>query len=66
MPRMNIKGHAPKKVVVGLTRYEPRFVNGSWTVFDTERFGHGPGIGTHKEAKRVAQDLNEGKLQWSA
>ena len=67
MPRMMMKGHAPKKAVVGpSTRFEPRFVNGVHTVFDTERFGHGPAIGTAKEAARIASDLNEGKLQWVA
>lgn len=67
MPRMNMKGHAPKKVVVGLaSRYEPRFVNGHHTVFDRERFGHGPGLGTAKQAETMARELNEGKRTWSA
>lgn len=67
MPRLQIKGRVPK-AVVGLpqSRFEPRFVNGVHTVFDTRNFGHGQPLGTRKEADRVARELNEGKLQWSA
>jgi hypothetical protein len=47
-------------------RYEVRFVNGVWTIFDRFNFGHGNPLGTRKEADRVAADLNEGKLKWAA
>jgi hypothetical protein len=67
MPRMMMKGHAPKKAVVGpSTRYEHRFVNGVHTVFDRVNIGHGLPLGTAKEAARVASELNQGKLQWTA
>lgn len=68
MPRMNIRATAPKKAVVGPSspRYERRFINGAWVVFDRARFGHGPAIGTAKEAARIERELNDGKLQWSA
>lgn len=66
MPRMQIRGRAPKAPATLSTRYEARFANGTHTVFDHERFGHGPAISTYKEAERVAADLNAGRRQWAA
>jgi len=47
-------------------RYEVRFVNGVWSIFDRRNFGHGQPLGTKKEAERVAESLNSGKLRWAA
>lgn len=66
MPRMNIKPAMRRPQAATTTRYERRFVNGVWTVFDRQHFGHGAPLGTLKEADRIADDLNEGKRQWVA
>ena len=65
MPRMNIKP-AVRRTSTTSSRYERRFVNGVWTIFDRQHFGHGAPLGTRKEADRIASDLNEGKRQWAA
>lgn len=66
MPRMNIRPRIPRAAATLSTRYEPRFVNGVHTVFDTERYGHGDALDTRKTACRIADELNEGKRQWAA
>jgi hypothetical protein len=67
MPRMNIRGRAPRIAPALISsRYQARFVNGVHTVFDIDRFGHGPAVGTAKEAGRIADELNQGKRTWAA
>ena len=65
MPRMNIRPTV-RRPLADTTRFERRFINGHWTVFDSRNFGHGPGVGTAKEADRIVRELNEGKMQWVA
>ena len=65
MPRLNIKP-AQRRVNTVSTRYERRFVNGVWTVFDRMHFGHGIPLGSKKEADRIAADLNEVSMRCAA
>lgn len=65
MPRMNIKTTVRRPVVL-TARFESRFVNCVWTVFDRYNFGHGPALRSFKDADRTARSLNEGRLQWAA
>jgi hypothetical protein len=65
MPKINIKP-AVRATPIAAVRFIVKFVNGAWAAFDTVNFGHGPSIGTQKEAIRIVGDLNEGKLRWAA
>lgn len=65
MPRLNIKPVVRRRQSAAV-RYEARWVNGIWTVFDTVNYGHGPAIGTRKECLRVVAELNAGNLKWAA
>jgi hypothetical protein len=65
MPRMTMKTRVTRPQAA-LVRYEVRFVNGQWTVFDRLNFNHGPGIGTKKQADRILADLTTGDLRWAA
>jgi hypothetical protein len=65
MPQLNIKPFAPKKQPTK-ARYEVRFVNGVWTIFDRWNFNHGGPLPTRKQADRVCSDLNTGGLKWAA
>lgn len=65
MPRMTMKTPV-RRVQAQAPRFEKRFINGHWSVFDRRNFGHGPGVGTEKEVDRVVRELNEGKIVWAA
>lgn len=65
MPRLNVKP-LQKRAPSTQARYERRFVNGVWTIFDRWNFDHGPAIHTAREAARTADALNMGSLKWTA
>lgn len=65
MPRMIMKTPV-RRVQSMAARFEKRFVNGQWSVFDRRNFGHGPGVGTEKAVDRLVHELNEGRRVWSA
>lgn len=65
MPRIRIKPQV-RQPQAARARFERKFVNGVWTIFDHHKFGHGLPIGTVKEAARIERDLNEGRRQWAA
>lgn len=66
MPRMNIKVLSRRPKTNDTTRYEARFINGIWTVFDRWNYGHGLPLGSGKEARNTAARLNAGELKWAA
>lgn len=65
MPQLKIKPLV-KRASSGAPRFEVRFVNGVWTIFDRINYGHGEPLSTRKQADRVCRDLNEGGLKWAA
>jgi hypothetical protein len=63
MPQLRIKPVVRQQQATS-PRFEPRFVNGVHTVFNRSTFSHGLPLGTAKEAQRVADELNAGRMQW--
>jgi len=67
MPRMNVKPFVKRpQSQAPIARYEVRFVNGNWTIFDLWNYDHGPAVGTYKEAQRILEKLEAGELRWAA
>jgi hypothetical protein len=65
MPALRIKPVAPKQATTK-ARFERRFVNGVWTVFNRHTFDHGAPFTTLKEADRILDALNAGRIAWAS
>ncbi len=52
------------KLPFGTPIFAASFINGVHTVFNRQTYEHGPAVRTRKEALRIADDLNAGKIRW--
>jgi hypothetical protein len=44
--------------------FRPAFINGVHTVQNLRLMTHGPAVRTAKQAARIADDLNAGRITW--